>query len=394
MPSFGLRLIVDFSYHYTPEQEDFRAEVALWLDRNAPKDVGVLLDSAESASELRQLSRLLGAKGWLAPGTPDDLGGAGLSPDLTLIVLEEMNRRGLLWLVDGEAGALRSALIMHGTPGQQVALVRHLVLGERAVWRHAIAVSPGSGLDTDSVGIAAKPDADGYLVNGEGYFTGIADRPDVLWTVVLVEPDDTPVCLLIDAASDGIAFPSSRTISAAASRLVIFDDVWVLRSEALGAEGEGHRVLSTRVSLHSGADMPSWAELETEALLEYARSTEFEGERLSADPIRARLLVEAYIASRVARLLRMRSDGQDSGKGSDAALASLWRRRTAAELSETVGEVVGPAALLSSDDPLAPAAGRFERLRRRELSERDARPSGDPDRETLASELGLGQAPR
>ena len=344
---------MDFSYHYTPEQEDFRAEVALWLDRNAPKDVGVLLDSAESASELRQLSRLLGAKGWLAPGEPDDLGGAGLSPDLTLIVLEEMNRRGLLWLVDGEEQALRSGLIMHGTPGQQVALVRHLVLGERAVWRHAIAVSPGSGLDTDSVGIAAKPDADGYLVNGEGYFTGIADRPDVLWTVVLVEPDDTPVCLLIDATSDGIAFPSSRTISAAASRLVRFDDVWVLRSEALGAEGEGHRVLSTRVSLHSGADMPSWAELETEALLEYARSTEFEGERLSADPIRARLLVEAYIASRVARLLRMRSDGQDSGKGSDAALASLWRRRTAAELSETVGEVVGPAALLSSDDPLA-----------------------------------------
>ena len=385
---------MDFSYHYTPEQEDFRAEVALWLDRNAPKDVGVLLDSAESASELRQLSRLLGAKGWLAPGEPDDLGGAGLSPDLTLIVLEEMNRRGLLWLVDGEEQALRSGLIMHGTPGQQVALVRHLVLGERAVWRHAIAVSPGSGLDTDSVGIAAKPDADGYLVNGEGYFTGIADRPDVLWTVVLVEPDDTPVCLLIDATSDGIAFPSSRTISAAASRLVRFDDVWVLRSEALGAEGEGHRVLSTRVSLHSGADMPSWAELETEALLEYARSTEFEGERLSADPIRARLLVEAYIASRVARLLRMRSDGQDSGKGSDAALASLWRRRAAAELSETVGEVVGPAALLSSDDPRTPAAGRFDRLRRRELSERDARPSGDPDRETLASELGLGQAPR
>ena len=381
---------MDFSYHYTPEQEDFRAEVALWLDRNAPKDVGVLLDSAESASELRQLSRLLGAKGWLAPGEPDDLGGAGLSPDLTLIVLEEMNRRGLLWLVDGEEQALRSGLIMHGTPGQQVALVRHLVLGERAVWRHAIAVSPGSGLDTDSVGIAAKPDADGYLVNGEGYFTGIADRPDVLWTVVLVEPDDTPVCLLIDATSDGIAFPSSRTISAAASRLVRFDDVWVLRSEALGAEGEGHRVLSTRVSLHSGADMPSWAELETEALLEYARSTEFEGERLSADPIRARLLVEAYIASRVARLLRMRSDGQDSGKGSDAALASLWRRRTAAELSETVGEVVGPAALLSSDDPLAPAAGRFERLRRRELAERDAEPSGDRDRETLVSELDLG----
>ena len=380
---------MDFSYDYTTEQQDFRVEVARWLDQSVPSDAGVLLDSAESASELRQLARRLGVKGWLAPGEPDEMGGAGLSPDLTVIVLEELNRRGLLWLVDGEAGALRSALIGYGTPGQQSALVRHLALGERAVWRHAIAVSPGSGLDTVSVGIVARPDADGYLVNGEGYFTGIADPPDILWTVALVEPDDAPACLVIDAASGGISFPSPRKLSPAAPRPVRFDDVWVLRSDALGAEEQGHRVVSVRVSLDPHADLPSWVELETEELLDYARSAESDGRSLGSDPIRARLLVEAYIASRVARLLRMRSDGRGR-EGPDGALASLWRRKAAADLSDAVGQVVGPAALLSSDDPRAPAAGRFERLRRRELSERDAEPSGDPDRETLASELGLG----
>ena len=379
---------MDFSYHYTTEQQDCRAEVARWLDQSVPSAAGALLESTDS--ELRRLSRRFGAKGWLAPGTPDDLGGAGLSPDLTLIVLEELNRRGLLWLVDGEEQALRSALIGYGTPEQHTSLIRDLALGERTVWRHAIAVSPGGDLDTDSVGIAAKPDADGYLVNGVGRFTGIADRPDILWTVVLVEPDDTPVCLVVDATYGGISFPSPRTLSPVAPRPVRFDDVWVLRSDALGAEGEGHRVASVRISLDPRADMPSWVELETEALLEYARTTESGGKRLSADPLCARVLVEAYIASRVARLLRMRLDGQGSREGSEGALGSLWRRRAAAELSETVGQVVGPAALLSSDDPRAPAAGRFERLRRRELAERDAEPSGDPDRETLASDLGLG----
>ena len=384
---------MDFSYHFTPEQQDFRAEVARWLDQSVPSDVDALLDSTQAASSLCDLSRRLGAKGWLAPGESDDLGGAGLSPDLTVIVLEELNRRGLLWLVDGEAGALRSALIGYGTPGQRTALVRDLALGDRTVWRHAIAISPDGGLDTDSAGIAAKPDADGYLVNGVGRFTGIANRPDTLWTVVLVEPDEAPVCLLIDTAEVGITFPSSRTLSLLTPRPVRFDDVWVLRSDALGAEGEGHRVASVRVALDPGADLPSWVELETEGLIEYARSTESEGERLSADPIRARLLVEAYIASRVARLLRMSSDGQGR-EGPDGALASLWRRKAAADLSDAVGQVVGPAALLSSDDPLAPAAGRFERLRRRELAERDAEPSGDPDRETLSSGLGLGETPR
>ena len=380
---------MDFSYHYTPEQEDFRAEVSLWLDQNVPKDVGVLLDSAESDSEIRRLVRRLGAEGWLAPGDPNELGGAGLSPDLTVIVLEELNQRGLLWLVDGEAGALRSALDRHGTLEQRSELVRDLAIGGRTVWRHSISVSSGGGLDTDSVGIAAKPDADGYLVSGEGYFTGVSDCPDILWTVALVEPDEAPVCLLVDAASKGVYFRSHQTLSPAAPRLVGFDDVWVLRSDALGAEGEGRRVLSTRVSLDAGADLPSWVELETDALLEYARSAEHEGKPIGSDPIRVRLLVEAYIASRVGRLLRMRG-GQGSREGSDAELASLWRRRAAGELSETVGQVVGPAALLSSEDPRAPASGRFERLRRRELAERDAEPSGDPDRETLASELGLG----
>ena len=380
---------MDFSYHYTPEQEDYRAEIALWLDLNAPAEAGALFDST-GASDLRQLSTLLGTKGWLAPGEPDDLGGAGLSPDLTVIVLEEMNRRGLLSLVDGVAQALRSALIAYGTPAQRSTLVRDLALGQRTVWRHAIAVSPDSGLDADSVGIVAKPDADGYLLNGQGHFTGIADRSDILWTVALVEPDDAPVCLVIDAGSGGISFPSPRKLSPAVPRPVRFDDVWVLRSDALGAEGEGHRVASVRVSLDPHADLPSWVEFETDALLDYARTAESEGRPLSADPIRARLLVEAYIASRVARLLRLNSDGQGRPEGSEGALASIWRRRAAAELSDTVGQVVGPAALLSPDDPRSPVGGRFDRLRRRELSERDAEPTGDPDRETLASELGLG----
>ena len=387
---------MDFSYHYTPEQKDYRAEVARWLVQNVARDGGALLDSPEHGSDLRHLSRLLGGKGWLAPGEPDELGGAGLSPDLTVIVLEELNRRGLLSLVDGEAQALRSALIAYGTPAQRSTLVRDLALGQRTVWRHAIAVSPDSGLDTDSVGIVATSDADGYLLNGEGYFTGIADRPDILWTVALVEPDDTPICLLIKACPElvegpsGITFPSPRKLSPAAPRPVRFDDVWVLRSDALGSEGDGHRAVSVRVSIAPGADLPSWVEFETDALLEYARSTESEGKPLSADPIRARLLVEAYIASRVTRLLRMRSDGQGNREGSEGALASIWRRRAAVQLSDTVSQVVGPAALLSPDDPRAPAAGRFERLRRKDLSERDASPSGDPDRETLASELGLG----
>ena len=389
---------MDFSYEYTEEQQRFREQVSGWLESNVPVNVDVLLDSADAASTLSDISVELGRRGWLAPSEPASGGGAGLSPDETVVILEELNRRGLLWLVDGEAQSLRQAISAWGSGGIRTDLVKSLAAGERSVWRHRIALSPTSngevGLDPDSVGIFAAPDADGYLLSGTGMYTGLGGRPDVLWTVALVQPESDfqddppePVCLIVDGASDGITYPSFRTLTAATPRLVGFDDVWVLRSDALGPEGEGHRVLSTRVTLDPRADLPSWVESETEALLAFAREN-----GLGEDPIRALVLVEAYIASRVSRLLRMSAAwNEQTGleTGTAASLASLYRKAAASELSDAARQAVGPTALLADTDPRSAAGGRFERVSRRELSERDSGPSGDPDREAIASELEL-----
>ena len=388
---------MDFSYHYTQEQQDFRRAVTEWLDRNVPENAGALFDSEEGVAVFSQLSREIGGMGWLAPSESKDEGGAELSADLTVVVLEELNRRGLLWLVQGEAQALRTALVGWGTEVQRARLVRFLSRVERTVCRHEVSVSRRSdgsvALDHDSVGLSATPDGDGYIVNGAGMFRGLGDAPDILWTVALVGSGDSepiPVCLLVDGASEGVTLAPSRVLSRMAVRSVRFDDVWVLRTDALGPEGEGHRVIGTQVSLDPNADLPGWVETETDALMDYARETKLGGKPLSADPIRARILVEAYIASRVSRLLRMRTGWERSREGESEkadALASLWRRTTASELSDTARQVVGPRALLSSDDPASADAGRFERLSRRELAERE---TGDSEREALAAEIGMG----
>ena len=393
---------MDLSYHYTPEQQNFRSTVSEWLDGNAPADADALYDSPEGAATLAELSHRIGSVGWLVPSESAEDGGAALSADLTVVVLEELNRRGLLSLVQGGAQALRTALTSWGSGGQRDHLVLPLARGERAVWRHQVSLSSrfdsSIELDHDSVGLTATPDADGYIVNGSGMFRGLGDMPDILWTVALVESEGTeplPVCLLVDAATEGVTFTSSRMLSPTAARSVRFDDVWVLRTDMLGPEGDGHRVVSTQVSLDPNADLPSWVETETDALLDYARETESIGEPLSTDPIRARILVEAYIASRVSRLLRMRAaweQNQDGETEQADALASLWRRAAGSELSDTARQVVGPRALLSADDPQSANGGRFERLSRRELAERETGSPGDADREVLASELGMGDS--
>ena len=394
---------MDFSYEYTAEQQRFRAQVSGWLNANVPDDMDALIDSPYGASTLAGLSIELGRKGWLAPSEPTDSGGAGLSPDQTVVILEELNRRGLLWLVEGETQALRCAIGNWDSANSKTGLVRPLATGQKTVWQHRIGLSPQPdgdiGLDPDSVGITATPDADGYILNGTGIFTtGHGTRPDILWAAALVQPESNsqndlpePVCLLIDANSDGIAYPSARMLIPTAPAPVNFHDVWVLRTDALGPEGEGHRVLSTRVTLDTRADLPSWVESETDALIEYARENE-----LGADPIRAKLLVEAYIASRVSRLLRMQAallEQNTAEIGTAAPLASLSQRVAASELSDTATQVVGPAAMLAAADPRAADAGRFDRISRRELSERESGSTGDPNREAIASALELGDQP-
>ena len=384
---------MDFSYQYTHDQQDFRETVSGWMDDNIPADADALYDSREGASTLIRLSRRLGCKGWLAlPGSAED-GGAALSLDQTVVVLEELNRRGLLSLVQDEAQALRTALGAWGNESQCAGLVKSLAAGRRTVWRHQVSMSSRKGgsvvLDTNSVGLIAESDADGYLLNGSALFLGLGDAPDILWAVALADSEETPVCLIIDSSSAGVTLPSPRILSLRAPRQVQFEDVWVLRSDALGHEGDGHRVISAQVSLDPNADLPGWVEVETDALLDYARRTESGGKPLGADPIRARILVEAYIASRVSRLLRMRAAWTQSRGESEkesAALESLWRGATAARLADAARQVAGPRALLSSDDPQSADCGRFERLSRRELVRREA---GDADRDALASELGM-----
>ena len=388
---------MDFSYQYTPEQQDFRQTVTEWLDRNVPENTDAVFDSEEEAAVFAKLSREIGGMGWLAPSESVESGGAALSADMTVVVLEELNRRGLLSLVQGEGQALRSALTTWDSEAQHERLVQSLARGERTVWQHQVSLSPCSDgsieLDHDSVGLTATLDADGYIVNGVGIFRGLGNMPDILWTVALVHPEESeplPVCLLVDATTEGVTFTSPRTLSPMAARSVRFDDVWVLRTDTLGPEGDGHRVISAQVSLDPNADLPTWVETETDALLDYARATESGGKPLGADPIRARILVEAYIASRVFRLLRMRASWERSREGESEkadALASLWRRATASELSDTARQVVGPRALLSTADPQSADGGRFERLSRRELGEREV---GDSDRETLTAEIGMG----
>ena len=384
---------MDFAYHYTQVQEDFRQETTAWLDAALPAGGEGLREAGPDGQRARnEFRRTLGERGWLAPLDSTEVGGGGLSPDQNVVLLEELNSRGVLsFLEDAELG-LRTALLTWGSAAQRDRLVLPLAAGQMTVWKQWSV--GGHRLDPDAVGVTADPDADGYILGGQASFSGNGPSPSWLWTMALVESEGADqlaaASLLVSPTLDGVEIATPRSLANDAVRQVSFNQVWVPRSDLLG--DEGGPVMRAAVSLAPGADLPTTLETETDALLEYARTRESHGEQLSAEPVRQQLLVEAYIASRVMRLLRMRAGWLNDigqGDGHEEAEAALWRERTSQRLSEVVQQVVGVYAQLDESDPRAVAGGRFERLQRRELAARAER--GSPE-ELIAASLGLVDA--
>lgn len=394
---------MDFAYHYTRGQEEFRRTIATWLDDTLVLEAGAdgeLKQSAPDRQRARdELRRALGARGWLAPLDSPEHGGGALSPDENVVLLEELNKRGVLYFLDDAALALRTVLLNWGSEAQRDRLVRPLAAGQLAVWRQRnVGRRP---LDPDAVGVTALPDADGYILGGQATFSGNGPSPSWLWTLALVESDSpgepAAVSLLVSTSLDGIEIATPRTLSDDAGGIVSFDRVWVPRSDMLG--DDGGLVMQATVSRATAADLPTTVEAETEALLDYARSNESLGAPLSAGPVRQQLLpvrqqllVEAYIASRVMRLLRMRAgwlSESGQGDGHEEAEAALWEERASQRLSKVVQQVVGVYAQLDERDPRAADSGRFERLQRGELAARADGVGGGSTEALIATALGL-----
>ncbi|MCH7712858.1 MAG: acyl-CoA dehydrogenase family protein [Chloroflexi bacterium] len=128
---------MDFTYHYTDAQESFRTEVSAWLDANLPHDLDDAVGQASKAPAT-DLRRLLGEKGWLAPTEPVEYGGIGASQGEEVILAEELDRRGLGWLLDRGTAALARALDRFGSQSQAMDLITAINQGKVSIWHTCI----------------------------------------------------------------------------------------------------------------------------------------------------------------------------------------------------------------------------------------------------------------
>jgi alkylation response protein AidB-like acyl-CoA dehydrogenase len=385
---------VDFTYKYTDRQQRFRSEVQTWLEANLPDEVqdssGQPVLDQTSWGLCAALREKLGAKDWLASQEPLERVGEGLDPADATVLFEELDARGLGWLLEETAGALR-AIARCDAQGDRESLATAIANGRIGCWRSQI--DSIDDLDPGDWGIQVTRDADDRILDGEGIFQGREPAPGYLWTLAVHDPEGHPEqafsAFLIPPHLDGISIHPVRRISPDPAHRICFDQVRVPPHCLVGQEKDGWDLARSTFLIPSAtADTPV-QDQPLDNLLDHARTTTVQGVSIDAEPVRQQLLMEAYINRGIQRLFRMRDTWMRSTGTAltyHAAQTRLWEQRSALRLSEITREVMGVYALLDHRDPRAPNNGSLELQQRLALTNISA--SGN-DSKIIARALGL-----
>ena len=221
--------------------EDFRTEVRRFVEAEYPaalRNPAHRLHWDEGTSWFEKLQ----AKGWVAPGWPQELGGLGLDASKQIILIEEYERHGVARLPDHGVVMLGPLLIRFGTEAQRQRFLPRILAGEH-IWCQGYS-EPGAGSDLASLRTEAVLDGDTYVVNGQKTWTTLAT--DANWIFCLVRTDKAAKkqegisFLLIDMTSPGVTVRPIINLGLHDEFCeVFFDDVLVPRENLVGEPNKG-----------------------------------------------------------------------------------------------------------------------------------------------------------
>ena len=145
-------------------------------------------DNCTFAADLWQRCADFGVLGWCMP---EKYGGSGLDIETSILMLEGLGYgcpdNGLTLGLNGQLWSVQEPLLMFGTEDQKHRYLSALCTGKM---RAAHGMSElGSGSDAFSLSTTAEKTGDGYLLNGEKHYIGMAPYADIALVFASTNPD-------------------------------------------------------------------------------------------------------------------------------------------------------------------------------------------------------------
>ena len=171
---------------FTPEEQAFRDEVRAWVRSNLPPEISHKVHNALrlTRDDLQGWAKILGKKGWLASGWPQQFGGPGWTAVQKHLFEEECALAGAPRVVPFGPVMVAPVIMAYGTPEQQQRFLPGIASGE--VWWSQGYSEPGSGSDLASVKTRAERVGNKYIVNGQKTWTTLGQYGEWIFCLVRI----------------------------------------------------------------------------------------------------------------------------------------------------------------------------------------------------------------
>ncbi len=402
---------MDFDFHYTKEQEDFRKEVRAFIEANALKEPIVPEDNTKMTEELGlkgfELERKLGERGWFAPGYPKEYGGGGLDTVRCAILAQELARisEERRWPGSAEVSAIQTGGIMNfGTEEQKRKWLPKLLGGQ--IRGFQCFTEPDAGTDEASMKSTAARDGDAFIINGDKVFVGnfaYPLKPDYLYWPAVTDPKaprhQNISAFFIPADLPGITYtPLDLVVCQPPKKWeVICEDVRCPADCLIGELNKGWLVTqATLAAEHGGGGALIPRERRIMQIIDYCKKTLRNGRPISNDPLIQDILVQLYIEYHVGRLWGLRNYAMSQRQIPRAfytgTQTALHGKRLAPLMAKLLVDIFGPQALLDDEEVQILGGATQYAIRLGDVTHE----AGTPEAQQImmARALGLGRGVR
>jgi alkylation response protein AidB-like acyl-CoA dehydrogenase len=246
--------------------EEFRAGVFAWFDKNYPHDMrhmGRRGSGKEMAPWMQKISR----KGWIAPAWPKKWGGMGLSPAKQIIYIEERERVGVMRDPDMGIVMFGPMLMRWGTEEQKQQYLPRIVANED-IWCQGYS-EPNAGSDLASLQTTAVLDGDHWVINGSKIWTSSAPSADHMFLLARTDKDakkqEGITFFILDMNTPGFTMRPIRNIAGHEEfAQEYFENVRIPKENVVGEINKGWTVAKSLLGferLNSGSPRPARAAL-------------------------------------------------------------------------------------------------------------------------------------
>jgi alkylation response protein AidB-like acyl-CoA dehydrogenase len=229
---------------FTKDEEQFRLEIRAWVHANLPKHISHKVHNALrlSRDDMQAWAKILGKKGWLGYGWPQEFGGPGWNAVQKHLFEEECALAGAPRIVPFGPVMVAPVIMAFGSPEQQQRFLPGIASGE--VWWSQGYSEPGAGSDLASLKTRAERVGNDYIVNGQKTWTSLAQYGDWIFCLVRTSSEGKPQTgisfLLIDMKTPGITIRPIKLIEGESEvNEVWFDNVKVPVENLIGEENKG-----------------------------------------------------------------------------------------------------------------------------------------------------------